>query len=87
MQKDEEIPHAKECGARCRTRAGARCRNMPMTNGRCRMHGGRSTGPKTRKGRLRIAKAVTKHGAYAKGAREAQKQVDTLIYSAREFLK
>ncbi len=33
------------CGAK--TRAGAPCRNIPMKNGRCRMHGGGSTGPRT----------------------------------------
>lgn len=34
----------KECGAR--TRKGTYCRTIPMSNGRCRMHGGKSTGPK-----------------------------------------
>lgn len=48
-------PHAT-CGAK--TRAGHPCRNGPMSNGRCRMHGGKSTGaPKDNKN------AVT-HGAY-----------------------
>ncbi|MDG0814216.1 HGGxSTG domain-containing protein [Cohnella rhizosphaerae] len=32
------------CGAK--TRNGACCINIPMKNGRCRMHGGKSTGPK-----------------------------------------
>lgn len=31
------------CGAHCRT-TGLPCRNPAMENGRCRMHGGRSTG-------------------------------------------
>lgn len=31
------------CGAHCRT-TGAPCKNHPMPNGRCRMHGGKSTG-------------------------------------------
>lgn len=31
------------CGSRCRT-TGQPCRNAAMSNGRCRMHGGRSTG-------------------------------------------
>lgn len=34
--------HAKICGAK--TRKGTLCRNAPMKNGRCRMHGGKSTG-------------------------------------------
>jgi uncharacterized protein YjcR len=32
------------CGAK--TRQGKQCLNIPMKNGRCRMHGGKSTGPK-----------------------------------------
>lgn len=31
------------CGAHCRT-TGNPCRNPAMKNGRCRMHGGKSTG-------------------------------------------
>lgn len=31
------------CGAHCRT-TGEPCKNHPMPNGRCRMHGGKSTG-------------------------------------------
>ena len=37
----------RTCGAR--TRAHRRCANPAMPNGRCRMHGGKSTGPRTRK--------------------------------------
>jgi hypothetical protein len=36
-----------------------------MTNGRCRMHGGASTGPKTADGLARICAARTKHGLYS----------------------
>ena len=31
------------CGAHCRT-TGQPCQNYQMPNGRCRMHGGKSTG-------------------------------------------
>ncbi len=31
------------CGAHCRT-TGEPCKSYPMPNGRCRMHGGKSTG-------------------------------------------
>ncbi len=48
-----------QCGAK--TRAGSRCRATPVwdkkkdkpKNGRCRMHGGLSTGPKTEGGKRR----------------------------------
>ncbi len=48
------------CGAR--TRAGCPCR-APAIRGklRCRMHGGRSTGPRTAEGRARIAAAHTRY--------------------------
>ena len=51
------------CGAR--TRAGCPCR-APAIHGkrRCRMHGGRSTGPRTEEGRARLAAAHTTHGGY-----------------------
>ena len=36
-----------------------------MANGRCRSHGGKSTGPRTPEGRARVARAHTTHGKYA----------------------
>jgi len=40
-----KIPIRRErCGAR--TRSGGTCKNRPMHNGRCRLHGGKSTGPR-----------------------------------------
>jgi hypothetical protein len=41
------------CGAR--TRVGGRCRRRSMRNGKCRLHGGCSTGPKTAAGRARLS--------------------------------
>ena len=42
---------ATRCGAK--TRAGHPCRRKALPNGRCRNHGGLSTGPKTLDGRRR----------------------------------
>ena len=42
---------ATRCGAM--TRKGTPCRCKGMKNGRCRLHGGMSTGPRTPEGRLR----------------------------------
>jgi hypothetical protein len=50
-----DMREPRQCGARARTRGGAPCRNPAMPNGRCRMHGGMSTGPRVPR---------TKHGAY-----------------------
>jgi hypothetical protein len=41
-----------------KTRRGSSCRQRPlMGKRRCRLHGGRSTGPRTIEGRARIAEA------------------------------
>ena len=59
------MPMAHAC-ARCgaRTRAGTPCRSPAMRNGRCRMHGGLSTGPRTREGLARLSQVRTVHGGY-----------------------
>jgi hypothetical protein len=51
---------APRCGAR--TRAGCPCRQPAMANGRCRMHGGLSTGPRTPEGLARSRAARLTHG-------------------------
>ena len=51
---------APRCGAR--TRTGGCCRQPAMRNGRCRMHGGHSTGPRTAEGLARSQRARWKHG-------------------------
>ncbi len=38
------------CGAKCRS--GQICQNPSMKNGRCRMHGGKSTGAPIKQGQL-----------------------------------
>jgi hypothetical protein len=48
------------CGAR--TRAGGCCRQPAMANGRCRMHGGLSTGPRTAEGLARCRATRLVHG-------------------------
>jgi hypothetical protein len=51
---------APRCGAR--TRAGCPCRQPAMANGRCRLHGGLSTGPRTPAGLARSRAARLTHG-------------------------
>jgi len=56
-------------GKRClaKTRRGTECQRPAITGaGRCRLHGGRSTGPRTEEGRARISAANTKHGRKTK---------------------
>lgn len=65
---------ALRCGAR--TRAGGACL-APAIRGklRCRMHGGRSTGPRTAEGKAHLAAARTLHGGYGAEARGRNRQV------------
>jgi hypothetical protein len=51
---------APRCGAK--TRAGCACRQPAMRNGRCRLHGGKSTGARTAEGRRRARTARLVHG-------------------------
>ena len=55
----------KRCGAK--TRRGTAClRPANKINGRCRLHGGASTGPRTADGRARISAANLRHGRFTK---------------------
>jgi hypothetical protein len=54
---------APRCKAK--TRKGTECMAPAMPNGRCRFHGGKSTGPKTTEGRKKSAEANLKHGLYS----------------------
>jgi len=63
MAKWTKDNRKKPVGARClaKKREKTLCQNFAMPNGRCRLHGGKLTGPK--KGEQR----ALKHGLYAKG--------------------
>jgi hypothetical protein len=57
------------CGARSKQNEHRPCRQPAMRDKkRCRLHGGKSTGPKTPEGRERIAESKFKHGMYTKAA-------------------
>lgn len=57
-----------------KTRSGNPCQRAGNSkNGRCHLHGGKSTGPKTDEGRARIAVAQFKHGRRSKAFVEAQR--------------
>ncbi len=47
------------CGAHARS-TGSPCKAKALPNGRCRLHGGASTGPKTPEGRQAIGVATKK---------------------------
>jgi hypothetical protein len=72
-----DFTKAVRCGAK--NRRGTPCQCPAMANGRCRLHGGLSTGPKTAKGIERIRRAVTKHGRYSENARGERSQNRALL--------
>jgi hypothetical protein len=76
---------APRCGAR--TRACTPCKGPAMANGRCRMHGGASTGPRTLEGLQRIVKARTVHGAYGAEMRELRRLMRMLDEERRRVLE
>jgi len=59
------------CGAR--RRDGERCRGAAMPNGRCRMHGGPSTGPRTPEGLERSRRSNWRHGYYSAEAKRVRR--------------
>ena len=64
---------APRCGAKTKRR-GTPCRSAGMANGRCRIHGGASTGPRTAEGLERSRKARWKHGLRSEEAIRQQKE-------------
>ena len=71
--------NAPRCGAR--TRKGKSCQGPAMPNGRCRMHGGKSTGaPKGNKNAL-------KHGRYSAEAIAERRYVQELIQASHRQMK
>lgn len=84
MAKNDTQPHAnyyphRLCGAYAR-QTGKSCRAWAMANGRCRLHGGKSTGAKN------PHKRIT-HGRRTKDAIARRKAENGVLYAARELLE
>ncbi len=62
-----DFTKAPLCGAK--TRRGTACLCPAMRNGRCRLHGGLSTGPRTPEGLERSRRARWRHGVYSQETR------------------
>lgn len=69
------------CGAKSKRNYGIPCRQPAMKNGRCRLHGGKCTGPKTLEGRMRCKYSRWRHGFYSKESLEEKASVNNLIKS------
>ena len=69
-----------------KNRRGTPCQCPAMANGRCRLHGGLSTGPKTAAGLERARRARTKHGRRTQRAKAERAQYRELLRACRETL-
>lgn len=76
----------QRCGAKtCR---GTACRRpASKKNGRCRLHGGQSTGPKTAEGRAKIAAANTTTGQHTKAMIAKRKEDAKIAKGLRDRLR
>lgn len=61
--------NAPRCGAKRRGKEEL-CKAPAMANGRCRLHGGKSTGPRTAEGLARSQRGNWKHGEYSQENKE-----------------
>lgn len=102
-KKNRDKPHEKRRGwlkngnppgdftkaPRCeaKTRKGTPCQCPAMKNGRCKLHGGKSTGPKTPEGIERIRQSHLKHGIYTKDAIAQRRETNLFFKKAEEVLK
>jgi hypothetical protein len=73
---------APRCGARSK-RTGKPCRAAAMPNGRCKVHRGKSTGPRTPEGLDRSRRANWKHGYYSREAKAERSRVRAAILALR----
>jgi hypothetical protein len=82
-------PHSKKkniCGAKAKS-TGKKCQRSAgwgtdhPGSGRCRLHGGASTGPKTQEGKKKAAANSLKHGAYSdKLLNDQEKEIYDLLW-------
>jgi hypothetical protein len=74
---------APRCGAK--TRKGPACMAPAMPNGRCRMHGGASTGPRTTAGLARSMRANWKHGRFSAEAKLEAQNFRRLLLMCKDY--
>jgi hypothetical protein len=57
-----------------------------MANGRCRFHGGKSTGPRTPEGAERARQAALRHGFYTAEAKAQRRTARSALLGLRAAL-
>jgi len=84
--KHWNFANARRCGARNRKGSSCQCPAMRGKK-RCRLHGGKSTGPRTEAGLRRIRLANLKHGHFTKEARRERTEVRAAFRQLQALLK
>ena len=76
----------QRCGAK--TRRGTACqRPATKKNGRCRLHGGASSGPRTKEGLAKISAANTTTGKHTKAMIAKRKEEAKIAKGLRDRLR
>lgn len=76
----------KQCGATGK-RSGFPCVQPAMKNGRCRFHGGKSTGAKTEEGKARQQQARLKSGTRSRAFTEELKKFNSMVDQCNNLAK
>lgn len=74
------------CGAKSKRNQGSPCKQPAMKNGRCRLHGDKSTGPKTIDGLTRSKSAALRHGYYSKRTSNQKNEITFELTSIKDIL-
>ena len=77
----------KQPGAAPGVGTAAHANSLSMPNGRCRLHGGKSTGPITCEGLERSRRANWRHGHYSAKAKHERLQARIEMANLRKVLK
>jgi len=85
MITDESPSQRQICGAKIMYRAEF-CQRLALSNGRCPLHGGLSTGIKTAEGRNRQRNSVCKHGYYSAETQQLLKHARDIAKKIAEVL-
>jgi hypothetical protein len=75
---------APRCGAPSK-RTGKPCQGAAMPNGRCKLHGAKSTGPRTPEGLERSRRANWKHGHFSREAKAERSRLRAAILALRDL--
>lgn len=76
-----------QCTAKSK-RSKNQCKNWAL-HGRntCRMHGGKSRGPRTEAGKERSRLAVVRYGEFTKKAKAERKEIRKMIRHIKDFIR